>query len=43
MKNETKIKIDFFSRNLYKNFFDFIVSKINQYLTYDSYDKCKYT
>ena len=36
---ETKIKIDSFSRNLYKKIFDFIVSKINQYLTYDSYDK----
>ena len=38
-ENETKIKIDSFSRNLYKKLFDFIVSKINQYLTYDSYDK----
>jgi len=37
--SESKIKIDSFSRNLYKKLFDFIVSKINKYLTNDTYDK----
>ena len=36
---ESKIKIDSFSRNLYKKLFDFIVSKINNYLTNDTFDK----
>jgi myosin heavy subunit len=37
--NESKVKIDSFSRLLYKYLFDFIVSKINNFLTNDTYEK----
>ena len=38
-KNESKVKIDSFSRLLYKYLFDFIVVKINNFLTNDVYEK----
>ena len=37
--NESKVKIDSFSRLLYKYLFDFIVIKINNFLTNDIYEK----